>query len=72
MDEKIYMGVLLVRDIGTLKATITEYFLREKESLGRLKTTNNIVKRGNMSYREKTKSSGGQTVHWSSCHKCNN
>jgi hypothetical protein len=60
MDEKTYMGVLLISGISSLKATITEFCVTGNESMGTLKTTSNIV---NSSYWEKTKPSG-QAVQW--------
>lgn len=61
MDEKTYMGVLLISGISSLKATITEFRVTGNESMRTLKTTRNIA---NSSYWEKTKSSGGQAVQW--------
>jgi hypothetical protein len=62
MDEKTYMGVLLISGLSPLKATITEFHVTGNKSMGTLKTTSNIV---NSSYWEKTKSSGGQAAQWS-------
>jgi len=56
------MGLLLISGTSSLKATIAEFRVTGKESMGTLKTTSNVV---NSSYWEKTKSSGGQAVQWS-------